>query len=79
MFKKTVFLVLFIMTSASLAAAEDICQLASESIGTKDSDLIAVTKINTSKSELYSSTVQTSKDCRHYTPFLSVKNPDVIK
>lgn len=78
MFKKIVFLSLHLLASASMGA-EDLCQLASESIGTTDSDLIAVTKINTTRPALYSARVEASQDCHQYKPLLAVKNPEVIK
>ncbi|KTC81359.1 hypothetical protein [Legionella brunensis] len=64
---------------ANVAFAQDICQKALESIYEKDSDIIAVIKLNTHEKRLYSSTVEDSQDCQTYLPFLSVKDPDVIQ
>ncbi|WP_045105710.1 hypothetical protein [Legionella hackeliae] len=64
--------------SASLNA-QDLCELALEKLYEKGSGLIAVIKINTDNSGLYSSTVEISNDCEKYIPFLSVKDPDVVK
>ena len=61
------------------AMSEDFCRLAMEKLYEKDSDLIAVVKINTNKMSLYSSTVEVSHDCQHFSPFLAVKDPDAVK
>jgi hypothetical protein len=73
-------LALFCSLTISTAFAEtDYCQLALDNLYAEKSDLISVIKINTNKTSLYSSTVETSKDCSNYIPLFSVKNPDVIK
>ncbi|WED41824.1 hypothetical protein [Legionella cardiaca] len=59
--------------------AQDFCQIAHEKIYEQGSDLLAVVKVNTSKPALYQSIVEISKNCQSYSPFLSVKDPDVIK
>lgn len=77
----TRFILLFLSSfAASTVFAEtDYCQQALENLYTKESNLISVIKINTNKASLYSSTVETSKDCQNYIPLFSVKNPDAIK
>ncbi|CEG56151.1 hypothetical protein [Legionella fallonii] len=76
---KNIVIVLFTALYSSYALSEDFCRLAMDKLYKKDSDLIAVVKINTSKSSLYSSTVDVSHDCQHFSPYLSVKDPDAIK
>lgn len=61
------------------ANAEDYCRLAMEELYKKDSDLISIIKINTNKTGLYSSSTEISKDCQNFSPFISVKDPDVLK
>lgn len=73
-------LLLFCLTIFSGATlAEDGCQMALDKLYEKDSGLISVIKINTTKDKLYSNTVKTSTDCQNFMPFISVKDPDVIK
>ncbi|MCL9684849.1 hypothetical protein [Legionella maioricensis] len=72
-------ILLFSVIHPTHAVAEDFCRMAMEKIYEKDSDLIAVIKINTQKSALYSSEVKISHDCRIFSSFLSVKDPDAIK
>ncbi|MGQ3888685.1 hypothetical protein ACQUW5_06580 [Legionella sp. CNM-1927-20] len=59
--------------------AEDFCSKALNELKDKDSSLISVIKINTTKDTLYSTTVKTSTDCQNFQPFISVKKPDAIK
>ncbi|CAM2843643.1 Uncharacterised protein [Legionella steigerwaltii] len=76
---KFILSLLFSLVANITFAETDYCQLALENLYAKQSDLISVIKINTNKTSLYSSTVETSKDCQNYAPLFSVKNPDVIK
>ncbi|WP_392538798.1 hypothetical protein [Legionella sp. 227] len=64
---------------STVFAETDYCQLALENLYAKKGELISVIKINTNKTSLYSSTIETSTDCQNYTPLFSVKNPDAIK
>ncbi|KTC82232.1 hypothetical protein Lche_0496 [Legionella cherrii] len=77
----TKFILSFLSSLAfsTVFAETDYCQQALENLYTKKSDLISVIKINTNKTSLYSSTVETSKDCQNYLPLFSVKNPDAVK
>lgn len=76
---KLILVVLFSLSMGTVFAETDYCQLARDNLYAEKSDLISVIKINTNKTSLYSSTVETSKDCANYAPLFSVKNPDVIK
>lgn len=80
MYKITGYLfILFAGFCSNSIAGEDFCRMALEKVYEKDSDIIAVIKIPTTKNSLYSSTVEDSKDCQSFAPSLSVKNPDAIK
>ncbi|STY28206.1 Uncharacterised protein [Legionella wadsworthii] len=76
--KFIIFLILCVTTFTAFAET-DYCDLASESLYADPSNLISVIKINTTRTALYSSTVETSQDCQNYNLLFSVKNPDVIK
>jgi hypothetical protein len=78
MFNKHAILLLSLCLS-NMIYAEDFCKLATDELSKEHSELLAVIKINTTQSRLYSSKVEISKDCAHYEPFLSVQDPDVVK